>query len=426
VNRRQKIFLALVAVVVAGLLIGIAFTTGFKQSEKMQVVATFYPLYFFASEIAKEKAEVSMLIPENAEPHSWQPGISDMLKMEKASLFIYNGAGLEPWVEDFLNAIQNKPVIVDSSQNISLLLTPEVQEALENALAILRNAHATELTNSSSLFPSNQTYYSLAFNTTVAWLNISEEKHIFLAVAGNCSFYLKNTSLVAPEIWLNESEISGYSPLTSAGFYHLMPANYQIFFNSSENINLVAFEIAEHEHEEHGLHDPHIWLDPLLAKIQVLNILEGFKKADPQNADFYVKNANALVEKLEKLHTDFSQGLKNKTKKDIICSHLAFNYMGKRYGFKVHAALGITADKEPSPQELAELARLVRELGLNYVYVEPGYPDKYMQTIANETQAGILVLDAIHGRTGEHAKLDYFGIMYENLRNLRIGLEVRE
>ena len=48
-----------------------------------------------------------------------------------------------------------------------------------------------------------------------------------------------------------------------------------------------------------------------------------------------------------------------------------------------------------------------------------------MQAISSETGAKILVLDGLHGRTGVHSSMDYFEIMYENLRNLKIGLRVR-
>jgi hypothetical protein len=38
----------------------------------------------------------------------------------------------------------------------------------------------------------------------------------------------------------------------------------------------------------------------------------------------------------------------------------------------------------------------------------------------------VLILDALHGRSGAHAHMDYFQIMYENLAALRIGLEVKQ
>lgn len=433
-NRRQKIFLGVISVAVASLIIaGTIITTYQKSSENLQVVVTFYPLYFFASEIGKERVEVSMLIPDNAEVHSWQPAISDMLKVEKAKIFVYNGAGLEPWVEDFLGAVKNKPVIVDTSQNIPIQLSPHLQEVLESATNLLaQNCTQISFPQSMPIQPSNTTAYSLHLNQNIVTLqlNISHESKILLAFNKTFSFELRNTTVLSPALSLNYTLLASYS-LSFVHIFHLDPGIYEMVFNASNQneiyFTVFPFEVTEGEEEEehgHGIYDPHIWLDPLLAKIQVRNILEGFKAADPENAHFYQTNAETLLKKLDKLHSDFTNGLKNRTKNAIICSHLAFNYMGKRYGFNVHAAIGITADREPSPTELAKLVDLINTLQLHYVFVEPGYSDRYMQTLANQTGAGILVLDAVHGRTGEHANLDYFQIMYENLKNLRTGLEV--
>ncbi|MCX8173092.1 MAG: zinc ABC transporter substrate-binding protein [Thermoplasmata archaeon] len=432
-NRKQKLFLTTVSIIVSCLVIAGAFMTSTRMpSEKLQVVATFYPLYFFASEIGKEKVEVSMLIPENAEVHSWQPGISDMLKMEKARIFIYNGAGLEPWVADFMGAVKNKPVIVDTSQNISLALSPHLQEVLATASGLL-SGNCTEISIPSAVpvQPSNTTAYCLVLNqsknsSASFGLNLSHPCKILVGFAENLDFILENTTRISPDITLNQAELAEHPPVSIAHLYHLDAGTYNVTFNAtSDRMHLVLLELeVEGEEHEHGIYDPHIWLDPLLAKVQVRNILAGFKAADPQNASFYEANAEALLKKLDKLHSDFSTGLKNRTRNAIICAHLAFNYLGKRYGFNIYAALGVTADKEPSPSELAQLADLITTLQIRYVFVEPGYPDRYMHTIANQTGAGILVLDAVHGRTGEHANMDYFQIMYENLKNLRIGLGV--
>ncbi|MEM3493990.1 MAG: zinc ABC transporter substrate-binding protein [Thermoplasmata archaeon] len=429
-NTKQKMFLGVVAIIlIASMAAGVFLTLNENKAGKLNVVATFYPLYFFASEIGKEKAEVSMLIPDNAEVHSWEPGVSDMLKMEKARVFIYNGAGLEPWVEKFLDEVETKPVIVDSSQNIQLQITPHLQEKLEIAAGLL-SQNCTPIPPASQLEPNGTTAYCLFLNNTslAIHLNISQEEKILFGFNHTVTLSF-NAIQISPGFVLGKEKLGAYSPLALIQIYQLEAGTYEIVLSSSsETLGMVVLPIegeAEEEHE-HGIYDPHIWLDPVLAKIQVRNILNGFISADPQNADFYKQNAELLLKKLDKLHSDFVSGLKNKTKNDIICAHLAFNYMGKRYGFNVHAALGITADKEPSPEELAQLVDKIREYELHYVFVEPGYPDSYMQTVARETGAGVLVLDAIHGRRGDHAGMDYFQIMYENLKNLRIGLEVVE
>jgi zinc transport system substrate-binding protein len=95
-----------------------------QQDEgKLKVVASFYPLAYFTQEIGGDKVEVSSLIPYNSEVHSWQPSIGDIGKAEDADVIIYNGAGLDHWVEDdLLGSISTKDkVIVKASEGMMLL-----------------------------------------------------------------------------------------------------------------------------------------------------------------------------------------------------------------------------------------------------------------------------------------------------------------
>jgi zinc transport system substrate-binding protein len=188
-------------------------------------------------------------------------------------------------------------------------------------------------------------------------------------------------------------------------------------------MDLNGSEAHPEEEHDHGGSDPHFWLDPLAAKVQVDNILEGFSKADPGNKGYYVSNAGSLKDRLDDLDHEFASGLENRTKDDIITTHEGFNHLAGRYGFHAHAAVGISGDEQPSVQDLSDLVKEIDDLGLGYVFVEPTFSDQYMEAISDETGATLLVLDGLHGRTGVHSGMDYFQIMRENLRNLRIGLE---
>jgi hypothetical protein len=63
------------------------------------LVASFYPLYEFARQVAGDSAEVTSLIPPRVEPHDWEPAPQDVARLEKARVFVYNGAGFEPWAD---------------------------------------------------------------------------------------------------------------------------------------------------------------------------------------------------------------------------------------------------------------------------------------------------------------------------------------
>ncbi len=70
------------------------------DEQKLQVAASFYPLYFLADEIAGDVAHVFTIIPAGAEPHEYEPSAQDIARMYESDMLIVNGAGIEPWLED--------------------------------------------------------------------------------------------------------------------------------------------------------------------------------------------------------------------------------------------------------------------------------------------------------------------------------------
>lgn len=91
----------------------------YAPQKRLKVVTTLFPLYDFSKNIAKEKAEVILLLPPGTEAHSFEPKLGDIINIKKADIFIYTGKYMEPWVEDILRGIDNKDLlIIDASENI--------------------------------------------------------------------------------------------------------------------------------------------------------------------------------------------------------------------------------------------------------------------------------------------------------------------
>jgi zinc transport system substrate-binding protein len=86
------------------------------------VVASVYPLYDFARNVAGERAEVVSLVPAGIEPHDWEPSPKDVGQLRKARAFIFNGAGLEPWVDRLARDVTaGGTVLVNASEGVPLL-----------------------------------------------------------------------------------------------------------------------------------------------------------------------------------------------------------------------------------------------------------------------------------------------------------------
>lgn len=93
-----------------------------QQQEGLRVVATLFPQYDFAREIAGERAQLTLLLPPGVESHSYEPTPADILELEKADLFLYTGEQMEPWAARILEGLKNERLrVVDVAEGIPLL-----------------------------------------------------------------------------------------------------------------------------------------------------------------------------------------------------------------------------------------------------------------------------------------------------------------
>lgn len=100
-----------------------------SSDKKLNVMASFYPMYDFATKVGGDKVEVTNMVPAGTEPHDWEPAATDIKDLEDADVFIYNGAGMEHWTEDVLNSLENKDLtVVEASKGLTLLEGKEEEE----------------------------------------------------------------------------------------------------------------------------------------------------------------------------------------------------------------------------------------------------------------------------------------------------------
>lgn len=93
-----------------------------ERTTKIKVIATLFPQYDFVRQIAREHAEVRLLLPPGAESHSYEPTPSDMRDIATADLFIHTGPRMEPWAERLADSAvpDGGALVVDASRGIAL------------------------------------------------------------------------------------------------------------------------------------------------------------------------------------------------------------------------------------------------------------------------------------------------------------------
>lgn len=296
---------------------------------KVNVVTTFYPIYEFTREIGGDDINAINLLPVGVEPHDWTPRSQDIVNTSKAQLFLYNGAGLEGWVPNFLKGLDSSSKVeaVEVSKGIDLIMTDEDDG----------HDHGGS----------------------------SEEEH-------------------------HEDD-------------------------------------ADHNsHSGDSLHtDPHTWVSPKSAIIMARNIKDSLQSVDPEHKDGYEERYNKLAERLQALDSKFEQELTKLPNHEIVVSHQAFSYLARDYGLEQHAIMGLSPDAEPRGQDLVNLAKLVKDEDIKYIFFEELVSDKLAKTLAAEAGVSTMVLNPVEGLTAEQEKNgdNYFTLMEKNLQNLIMALQ---
>ncbi len=179
--------------------------------------------------------------------------------------------------------------------------------------------------------------------------------------------------------------------------------------------------VAVGESEE--LYNAHIWLDAGNAVKMVNNLAAGLMAALPAQAERIAANRDQYVARLNALDTELREGLADVKQRDIVTFHEAFPYFARAYGLNVAAVVNREPGDSLSPAALAELVRVVRDLGVPPLFVEPQYEDLAAQTLARETGAAVYTLDpVVTGPDGEIPLSYYEDRMRENLRVLQTAL----
>lgn len=306
VSRRSAI--AASAIGLTALLAGCKTASQNKTGGKLNIVASFYPMYDFAKRIAGDYADVTCLVPAGTEPHDWEPSSKDMKTIQEADFLIYNGAGMEHWVKDVLDGLGS------------------------------------------------------------------------------------DTKLVSVE--------------------------------TSKGVNLLSLEEDDDHDHDHGGTDPHVWLSPLNAKIQMKNICDALSEKDSEHKTEYAANLDKANADFDTLDSEFHKGLDPLPNKTIVVSHQAFGYLCEAYGLTQMPIEGVEADAEPNAQEMKEITEFVKEHNVKVIFTEELVSPKVAQAIAEATGARVEELNPLEGLTDEELKAgeDYLSVMRDNLKALEGAL----
>ena len=215
--------------------------------------------------------------------------------------------------------------------------------------------------------------------------------------------------------------------------------NAKFVVDSSQGLNLIRSSgegpssndqrADERYNKENGPFNSHVWLDPILAKLQVDKIRDGLIKIDQNNAGYYSENARKFMSELDSLDAAIKSELSDCEKKEFISFHDAFNYLAHRYNLTQHAIhKTISPAGEILPQRIQEVIELARNMEIDTIYSEELLDPRLANVIAQEIPNGkVLILSPLEGidQQKQKAGIGYVDKMNENIQNLKVGLKCK-
>ena len=164
----------------------------------------------------------------------------------------------------------------------------------------------------------------------------------------------------------------------------------------------------EHEGHAHGEYDPHIWLDPLNAKVILKEMTEHLIENDSKNASTYKSNLDKALNDIDKLTMEVMTEL-NKSTSSIVF-HDAYQYFEERFNVNILGAFTVNTDVMPGAEQLAEIREIIEHDKVKCIFSEPQFNPDIIKAVAKDMNIKTGVVDPL-GATLNPGKDLYFDLI---------------
>ncbi len=256
-------------------------------SSKIQVAASFYPLYFFSQQIGGDKVDVVNITPAGAEPHDYELTAQDIAQIENSKLLVLNGGGLEAWGSDIKQNLSSKnTVIITAGEGLT---NQQVMEEGKNIIdphiwqsPPLAKEMVDKITNGFiQIDPANKDYYqtnAIALKTKLDDLDKQYKQGLASCAQKNIITSHAAFGYLATAYKLHQVPITGLSPDAEPSPQQLADI---VKFAKANNVKYIFFE---------SLVSPKL-SDTIAtevgAKTMVLDPIEGISPEDTAKGENY-------------------------------------------------------------------------------------------------------------------------------------------
>ena len=150
---------------------------------------------------------------------------------------------------------------------------------------------------------------------------------------------------------------------------------------------------GNHHNSKSAGYDPHIWMSPVLVKIQAQTIYDALVSIDPEGKAFYKNNLKLFLEDLERLDTKISSALADVKGETIFVFHPAFGYFTDAYGLK-QMSVEIQG-KAPKGKNLANFIKKAKNNNVRVIFVQPQFDQNSTKKIADAIGGAVVSIDPL-------------------------------
>ena len=420
------------------------------QEEKLTVMTSFYPYHEFTKNVAGDFADVKQFMPSGVEAHDWEPRAQEIQSLKDADVFVYNGLGMEPYIENIIESGEFDNVLfVKASDGVELLkFDDDHDDHDEHAKDDDHDDHDEHAKDDDhddhdehAKDDDHDDSHAEEFHEEIALvIEEFEEGHM-----------TESQSIEAIEEILHEHEGDGHEhgARIIEDIEHVLHEIEDGHIEGPEGLeeihHLVSGEDVhdehakdddhddhdEHKEEGHDGHDhdyefdPHIWLDPILVKQQVNVIRDGLIQADPENKEHYEENARIYNNKMDALDMKIGSALSSCEKDTIVPFHNAFTYLGERYDIHIMSLSGMTPESEASAAEIVEFVDFVKDNDIKVIFSEDLVDPRLAEVIADEANARVILFSPLEALNQDEVgkNVSYIDKMEDNLDSLKVALQ---
>ncbi|MDB9936275.1 zinc ABC transporter substrate-binding protein [Candidatus Pelagibacter sp.] len=152
-------------------------------------------------------------------------------------------------------------------------------------------------------------------------------------------------------------------------------------------------EHDDHEGHGHGEYDPHIWLDPINAKVILNEITEHLIENDSKNAATYKSNLAKALAEIDKLIIDVIT--ETNTDLSYVVFHDAYQYYENRFNVNILGAMTVNPDVMPGAEQIHEIHEVIEHDNVSCILSEPQFNPDIIKSIAKDTSVKTGVLDPL-------------------------------